>query len=94
MDAEAIAIAAALRRRGDETVARLLRENDRRWRSLSPADRRLVEALAEEVASRLLAEPARRIERTDVRVVAELFALEVAEGVSRPDPGGSVAGLG
>jgi hypothetical protein len=52
---------AALRRRGDETVDRLLRENERHWQSMSAADRRTAETLARTIASRLLDRPARRL---------------------------------
>ena len=59
--ADAEATLAALRERGDETVDRLLRENDPHWRSLSEADRRTVEVLARAIASRLLDRPAGRL---------------------------------
>jgi glutamyl-tRNA reductase len=52
---------AALRRRGDATVDRLLRENESRWQSMSDADRRTAELLARTVASRLFDLPARRL---------------------------------
>ena len=39
----------------DAIVEGLLRQNDRRWESLSAADRERVEALAREVAARLVA---------------------------------------
>jgi glutamyl-tRNA reductase len=82
--------AAALRRRGDDTVSRLLRENEYRWRSLSAGDRRRVESLARDVAARLLEEPARRLGRAanggggelDVQAVAELFTLDLYPGAS------------
>lgn len=72
----------ALHRRGDEVVAHLLRENESRWDSLSHADRQRVEALAQEVASRLLREPTRRLESAPgrrsfqyARELRELFGL-------------------
>ncbi|HEX6116340.1 MAG TPA: glutamyl-tRNA reductase, partial [Solirubrobacterales bacterium] len=54
---------AALRRRGDEVVSRVLAENERRWESLSDADRERVEALARAIASRMLHEPTLRLKR-------------------------------
>jgi glutamyl-tRNA reductase len=72
----------ALQRRGDEVVAHLLRENESRWDSLSHADHQRLEALAQEVASRLLREPARRLasapgQRSSqyARELRELFGL-------------------
>jgi hypothetical protein len=64
-----------LRAHGDEVVDRLLRENENLWRSLDPADRCRVEALAREVATRLLAEPARRIGGADEQTAADLFGF-------------------
>jgi glutamyl-tRNA reductase len=52
----------ALLRRGDEVVEHVLRENQARWESLSTADRERLEALAQDVASRLLQEPVLRLE--------------------------------
>jgi glutamyl-tRNA reductase len=60
--ADVAATISALRRRGDEVVERLLRENEARWESLSGADSERLEAMAQEVASRLLHEPAVRLE--------------------------------
>ena len=54
---------AALRRRADEVVARVLAENESRWESLSDADRERVEAMARAVAGRLLHEPTLRLKR-------------------------------
>jgi glutamyl-tRNA reductase len=80
--ADATATISALRRRGDEVVERLLRENEARWESISNADSERLEALAQEVASRLLHEPTARLEtaRGDssfqyVRALRELFGL-------------------
>src|SRR3954453_14106464 len=53
---------AALRRLGDETVDRLLPENEGGWESMSRADRRTAELLARTVAGRLFEMPARRLE--------------------------------
>ena len=51
----------ALRRRGDEIVEQVLRENESRWESLSEADRERVATMASAVVSRLLHEPTRRL---------------------------------
>jgi glutamyl-tRNA reductase len=74
----------ALQRRGDDVVAHLLRENETRWDSLSNADRQRVEAMAREVAFRLLEQPARRLKGAPgqqsfeyVRTLRELFGLSV-----------------
>jgi glutamyl-tRNA reductase len=76
----------ALRRRADEIVDQVLRENESRWESLSEADRERVAVLASAVVSRLLHEPTRRLrgaagEGTSYRyvhAVHELFGLEAA----------------
>ena len=77
---------AALRRRGDETVDRLMRENEPHWQSLSEADRRTAELLARTIASRLLdrpvsrlaAEPAVDAREAYSRVLSRLFAVDPA----------------
>jgi hypothetical protein len=91
---EAEAMLAALRGRGDETVERLLRANELRWRSLSDADRRTVESLLLAIASRLLDRPARRLadEREDLQaahvpVLRELFALGAPDAQAGPERG-------
>jgi glutamyl-tRNA reductase len=76
----------ALRRRGDEIVEQVLRENESRWESLSEADRERLAMMAGAVVSRLLHEPTRRLrgaagEGTSYRyvhAVHELFGLEAA----------------
>jgi glutamyl-tRNA reductase len=76
----------ALRRRGEEVVDQVLRENESRWESLSEADRERVETVARAVVSRLLHEPTLRLkgsagERASYRYVhalRELFDLEAA----------------
>ena len=76
----------ALRRRGDQIVEQVLRENESRWESLSEADRERVATLASAVVSRLLHEPTRILrdaagEGTSYRYVhalQELFGLEGA----------------
>jgi glutamyl-tRNA reductase len=73
----------ALRRRADEVVEQVLRENDSRWESLSVADRERVERMARAVVSRLLHEPTMRLKDRqsyrDVHTVRELFGLEPVE---------------
>lgn len=82
--AEALPAISALRRRSEEIVERLLRENQARWESPSKADTERLEAMAREVASRLLHEPAVRLARdrgaTSSRyesALQELFALRL-----------------
>lgn len=74
-DAEAGSVLAALHGRGLEVVARVLRENDSRWQSLSAADRLTAEALLLAVASRLLDRPGTSIEPAQAERLRELFAL-------------------
>ena len=76
---------AALRRRGDDVVDQVLRENEARWESLSAADRKRLEVMARAVVSRLLHEPTLRLKDvTDgssyrhVHTLRELFGLEAA----------------
>ena len=81
---EVVPTVAALRRRGDEVVERVLAENRNRWESLSDADRERVEALARAIASRMLHEPTLRLKRASgdedsylyVSVLRELFGLD------------------
>jgi hypothetical protein len=71
---------------GEEVVDRLLRENENRWRSLEPADRVLVERVARDVASRLLAEPERRVQHApaaQAQALADLFALGQSRSARR-----------
>jgi glutamyl-tRNA reductase len=71
---------AALRRRADEVVEQVLRENEPRWESLSVADRERVEVMARAVVSRLLHEPTIRLkDRASyhyLHTLRELFGLE------------------
>ena len=75
----------ALRKRGDDIVEQVLRENESRWESLSPADRERLEAMARAVVSRLLHEPTLRLKDSAgdndsyryVHALRELFALEL-----------------
>jgi glutamyl-tRNA reductase len=79
----------ALRERGDEIVAQVLRENDQRWESLSDNDRRRLELMARAVVSRLLHEPTLRLKESEgdhayhyVDALRELFALEGSDAAS------------
>jgi glutamyl-tRNA reductase len=73
----------ALRRRADEVVEQVLRENETRWESLSAADRERVEVLARAVVSRLLHEPTVRLKDRSsyhyVHTIRELFGLDAVE---------------
>ena len=75
---------AALRRRADEVVERVLAENEPRWESMSEADRERVRMMARAIANRLLHEPTLRLKRSAddetayayVDALRELFALD------------------
>ena len=81
---EVVPTVAALRRRADEVVERVLAENEGRWESLSAADRERLAALAKAIASRMLHEPTLRLKRssgedesyTYVSALRELFGLD------------------
>jgi glutamyl-tRNA reductase len=82
----------ALRRRADEVVEQVLRENESRWETLSPADRERVEVMARAVVSRLLHEPTVRLKDRSsyhyLHTIRELFGLDpepVAEVVQLRD---------
>ena len=76
----------ALRRRGEEIVDAVLRENESSWEAVSDADRERLELMARAVVNRLLHEPTLRLkdaagERSSYRYVNtlhELFGLEAA----------------
>ena len=84
----------ALRERGEQIVERVLRENESRWESLSPADRERMEAMARSVVSRLLHEPTLRLkdsvgEEASYRYVHALRELFDLPGARRaPGRGG------
>ncbi|HEU0023867.1 MAG TPA: glutamyl-tRNA reductase [Thermoleophilaceae bacterium] len=92
----------ALRRRGDDVVEQVLRENRSRWESLSPADSERLETMARAVVSRLLHEPTLRLKDSAgendsyryVHALRELFSLEpdLAERVDEA-PGAEVTPL-
>jgi glutamyl-tRNA reductase len=75
---------AALRDRGEEVVQQVLRENEGRWESLSPADRERVELMARAIVSRILHEPTTRLKRPSdedaayvhLQALRELFGLD------------------
>ena len=77
---------AALRERGEEVVRRALAENERRWESLSPADRRRLELVARSIVGRLLHEPTLRLKQAAdsdgsyvyVQAMRELFGLDAS----------------
>jgi glutamyl-tRNA reductase len=81
---EALPTVAALRKRADEIVERVLAENEPRWESLSAADRERLTMMARAIASRLLHEPTLRIKRSAedeadyayVHALRELFGLD------------------
>jgi glutamyl-tRNA reductase len=81
---EVLPTVGALRRRADEVVERVLAENDRRWESLSEADRERVRLMARAIANRLLHEPTLRLKRSAddetaypyVHALRELFGLD------------------
>jgi hypothetical protein len=81
---------AALRKRGDETVDRLLRENEPHWQSLCEADRVTAELLARTVALRLLDQPASRLADESAvgarehyaRALCLMFAVDTGDGSS------------
>ena len=76
----------ALRRRGDEIVEQVLRENESAWESLSAADRERLSVMARAVVNRLLHEPTLRLKGSVgegasyryVNALHELFGLEAA----------------
>jgi glutamyl-tRNA reductase len=75
---------AAMRRRADEVVQRVLQENESRWEGLTEGDRERMGAMARAIASRLLHEPTLRLRRSAdeedayarVAALRELFGLD------------------
>jgi glutamyl-tRNA reductase len=91
---------AALRERGDEIVAQVLRENDERWESVTDNDRRRLELMARAVVSRLLHEPTVRLKDSQgdrayvyVDALRELFALEGSDASSETPAKAEVTSL-
>jgi glutamyl-tRNA reductase len=91
----------ALRRRADDVVDQVLRENEARWESLSVADRERLEVMARAVASRLLHEPTLRLKDASaesssyrhVHALRELFGLEAALAPGDEAPSAEVTRL-
>ena len=83
---------AALRERGEAVVEQVLRENERRWESLSVADLERVGAMARSIVARLLHEPTLRLKSgageegsyRHVQALRELFALDLPAGEEAP----------
>jgi glutamyl-tRNA reductase len=84
---------AALRERGEAIAEQVLRENERRWESLSEADRERLATMARALVSRLLHEPTLRLKGAagdegsyrHVQALRELFGLDLpAAEVERP----------
>jgi glutamyl-tRNA reductase len=81
---EVVPTVAAMRRRADEIVERVLAENEQRWENLTDADRDRVHALANAIASRMLHEPTLRLKRSSgdddsylyVSALRALFGLD------------------
>jgi glutamyl-tRNA reductase len=97
---EVVPTISALRERGDEIVAQVLRENDERWESVSENDRRRLEVMARAVVSRLLHEPTLRLKDSDgdrayvyVDALRELFALGGSDAASEAKPSADVKSL-
>ncbi len=91
--AETLPTVAALRRRGEEIVERVLSENEGRWEAASERDLMRVEAVARAVLNRLLHEPTIRLRsfsaehtlegtggHASLQLVRELFALDTPQG--------------
>jgi glutamyl-tRNA reductase len=82
---------AALRARADEITAGVLAENEQRWESVSDADRKRINAIANAIASRLLHEPTLRLKRSSdaedayvyVHALRELFGLDTDSAPAR-----------
>jgi glutamyl-tRNA reductase len=77
---EVVPTISALRRRADEVVEQVLRENESRWETLSENDRERVEVMARAVVSRLLHEPTVRLKDRSsyhyLHTIRELFGLD------------------
>jgi glutamyl-tRNA reductase len=97
---EVVPTIAALRERGDQIVAQVLRENEERWESMSDNDRRRLELMARAVVSRLLHEPTLRLKDADgdrsyiyVDALRELFALDGSGAASEESAAAEVTSL-
>ena len=91
----------ALRRRGEDVVLQVLRENESRWQSLSDADRERLETMARAVVSRMLHEPTVRLKAAAgeddsyrfVHALRDLFALDSLPGETSDDAVAEVTAL-
>src|SRR4051794_28005030 len=97
---EVVPTVSALRERGDEIVAQVLRENSGRWESLSENDQRRLDLMARAIVSRLLHEPTLRLKDSDgdrayvyVDALRELFALEGSDASLADNQSADVASL-
>jgi glutamyl-tRNA reductase len=97
---EVVPTITAIRARGDEIVAQVLRENETRWESLTENDQRRLEVMARAVVSRLLHEPTRRLKDSDgdsayvyVDALRELFALEGSDAATEAPQSADVTSL-
>jgi len=90
---EVVPTVAALRTRGEDVVRQVLRENERRWESLSDADRERLATMARAIVSRLLHEPTLRLKRATgedstyiyVQALRDLFGLDPEPRALRED---------
>ncbi len=92
---EVMPVIVGLREKAEETVSRVLRENESRWEGLSEADRERVETIARTAVNRMLHEPTLRLKEVAgsdesfevLAMVRDLFGLDAGT-----DPGeGEVA---
>jgi glutamyl-tRNA reductase len=97
---EVVPTISALRERGDEIVAEVLRENHERWESVTENDRHRLELMARAVVSRLLHEPTLRLKETEgdrayvyVDALRELFALEGSDAATEAPAAAEVKSL-
>jgi glutamyl-tRNA reductase len=97
---EIVPTIAALRERGDEIVAQVLRENDERWESVSENDRRRLELMARAIVSRLLHDPTIRLKDSEgdrayvyLDALRELFALEGSDAATEEPTSADVTSL-
>ncbi|MEA2308347.1 MAG: glutamyl-tRNA reductase [Thermoleophilaceae bacterium] len=91
---------AALHERADAIVEQVLRENERRWQSLSEEDRARVEMMARAIASRMLHEPTLQLKRSAgeesyvyLQALRELFGIEAGGGAADEAPAADVTSL-
>jgi glutamyl-tRNA reductase len=97
---EVVPTISALRERGDDIVAQVLRENAERWESVTDNDRHRLELMARAVVSRLLHEPTLRLKESEgdrayiyVDALRELFALEGSDASAEAPASAKVQSL-